>query len=112
VNKKYYIYKITNILNDKIYIDQTIQPKIRWRTHKHLAKHQKTNQYIHKAMNKYGCSKICNAPGCERTDDFKVNGVRYCNMHEQRLRRSGSLELNPQVPWNKGKRSKDTNLLK
>src|SRR5687768_12422213 len=51
-NTKHFIYKITNIINNKIYIGQTNDPKRRWRGHKNLAK--SSNQIIHKAMRKYG----------------------------------------------------------
>lgn len=50
---------------------------------------------------KYG-SKVCNAPGCDRTDGSKVNGVRYCGKHEQRMRVYGSLELPERIAHNKG----------
>lgn len=227
MSKKYYIYKITNNLSGKVYIGQSVQPKVRWRTHKYLAKNQKTNQYVHKAMHKYGVdnftfeiigeydskelvntaecglinqykardkefgynlkpggykrggwkhseetkakqkarwhkvhtpesiektaeanrgkklseehvdairqanlgnkrlvgrkqsqehidkreattlenygSKVCNVSGCKRTDGSKVNGIRYCGKHEQRLRSTGTLELKERGPaWNKG----------
>jgi len=220
MTKKYYIYRITNTLSNKVYIGQTIQPKTRWRTHKYNAKHNKTNQYIHKAMNKHGIdnftfeiiaefegledcnkseasfiqkynaqnkefgynikpgvrkkgwkhseetrqqlseswhnihsldslekmqkdnidrkhseesikkmseshkknlhsanykegyqpseetkqrrretfnktygSKVCNAPGCERTDGYRHEGVRYCEMHVQRIIKFGSTDI-------------------
>lgn len=225
MTKKYFIYKITNISNNKIYIGQSIDPNERWKRHINLSK---TNpiQYIHRAMNKHGIenfafeiitsyetkeevndaeanyikeyrtlnnefgynikpgghvvgvwkqseetkkimsekwhldhsaesiektrlanlgskkphseetkrkigeankisllgkkqspemiqkrvdslaekygSKVCNAPGCDRTDGSKVDGVRYCDLHGQRIRKNGTLELQPHIPWNKG----------
>lgn len=45
-------------------------------------------------------SKICKAPGCERTD-IKAKG--YCHLHWQRLKRNGTLE--PKILKN-GPRSK------
>lgn len=225
MTKKYYIYKITNVLSEKVYIGQSIEPKRRWKTHQRLALKQLGNQYIHRAMNKYGphnfsfevieehnsledCnraeakqiedanaqdkefgynikpggrkkgwkhteetkakqsenwhkvhredgikeaheanrgrklseehieairqanirnkrlvghkqsqeqidkrvatiaknygSKVCNAPNCERTDGSKVGGIRYCNMHEQRMRKHGTTELSERVAHNKG----------
>jgi group I intron endonuclease len=49
-----YIYKITNMLNDKIYIGQSIDKKGRWKQHKYSAKRDEPVQYIHHAMKKYG----------------------------------------------------------
>jgi predicted GIY-YIG superfamily endonuclease len=34
----YYLYRITNILNNKIYIGQTVNYKSRWGAHKSKAK--------------------------------------------------------------------------
>ena len=52
-----FIYKITNKLNCKVYIGQTIQknPRSRWRNHVFEAKHNKTTQcVVDKAIAKYG----------------------------------------------------------
>ena len=49
-----YIYKITNTINNKIYIGQTRQtPQIRFNRHLLEAKRH-TNRYLYDAMNKYG----------------------------------------------------------
>lgn len=51
----HYIYKITNKLNNKTYIGQTIDPVGRWQAHKSYAmKSDKIKQYVHHAMAKYG----------------------------------------------------------
>jgi group I intron endonuclease len=52
-----FIYTITNKLNNKIYIGQTIQknPRSRWRNHVYEAKHNKETQcVVDKAIAKYG----------------------------------------------------------
>ncbi len=232
MSKKYYVYKITNILNNKIYIGQSMSPTKRWKRHTYLSQSKiKSNQYIHRAMNKYGVynfifdivkecnskdevnqvefdlineyktrdknfgynikpggykrggwkhseetkakqktnwknihtpesiikatesrrgyshsketkkkmseagknnlhngnykkgrsrpeeetnksmitaaknygSKVCNATDCYRADGSKVNGIRYCSMHEQRFRKYGTTVLPPRVAHNKGK---------
>lgn len=58
-----YIYKITNDVNDKVYIGQTIKirPTDRWSQHKYIATHldqEKGISILHRAMNKYGVDKF------------------------------------------------------
>lgn len=58
--RKFYIYKVTNSINGKIYIGKTgkIRPIMRWNEHLAVArkgpKDKKRFQYLHKAINKYG----------------------------------------------------------
>ncbi len=47
-----YLYKVTNIINNKIYIGQTVDPDSRWRGHIRDAKNPK--HPFHKAIHKYG----------------------------------------------------------
>ncbi len=48
------MYKITNLINKKVYIGQTVQPNSRWSNHKSGAKTHQPVQYLHNAMIKYG----------------------------------------------------------
>jgi len=52
----YYIYKITNLVNNKVYIGKTHDVKKRWRDHKRIAKIKTKGDYayFHKAINKHG----------------------------------------------------------
>ena len=50
----FYIYLITNIINNKIYIGQTNNPSLRWSQHKSNAKYNRGNQLITRAIKKYG----------------------------------------------------------
>jgi group I intron endonuclease len=50
----HYLYRITNQLNQKVYIGQSNNSR-RWSQHKYFARNpEKTGQYIHRAMAKYG----------------------------------------------------------
>lgn len=53
------IYKITNKINNKVYIGQTVKtrPSDRFSQHRYIARHleqEKSNSYLHQAMAKYG----------------------------------------------------------
>ena len=50
----HFIYKITNNINNKIYIGQTNNPSSRWSRHKYNARNNKCSQLITKAMIKHG----------------------------------------------------------
>lgn len=51
----FYLYKITNILNNKVYIGQSKDYIHRWDVHRYYSKYpEKTKQYIHRAMAKHG----------------------------------------------------------
>lgn len=55
----YYLYRITNIINNKVYIGQSKDYKSRWERHKYLSKHlNNRSQYIHRAMVKYGINNF------------------------------------------------------
>jgi group I intron endonuclease len=47
------LYLIRNLLNNKVYIGQTINIKDRWKNHIYLSNNN-SKQYIHRAINKYG----------------------------------------------------------
>jgi group I intron endonuclease len=52
----YYTYKITNLINGKIYIGKAVDVKKRWNKHKTAAKRQDPKDFsiIHRALLKYG----------------------------------------------------------
>lgn len=50
----HYLYRITNCLNNKVYIGQSDNANRRWAYHKNQATKKKPAQYINRAMKKYG----------------------------------------------------------
>lgn len=57
-----YIYKITNTINNKVYIGKTelIPPEKRWDQHKKdCRKHKNEKRPLYDAMNKYGIENFC-----------------------------------------------------
>lgn len=70
------VYKVTNLVNGKIYIGKTTKGiKIRWQRHKAAAQRQDPNDYsiLHRAMNKYGFDK------------FKIEVLEVCVSAEASL---------------------------
>jgi len=71
------IYKITNQINQKVYIGQTNNPRVRWSKHKSSALNAPT-QTIHSAMKKYGIENftfevICSIlPVTDETEYCKI----------------------------------------
>jgi hypothetical protein len=63
----HFIYIITNIINNKIYIGQTKNPKLRWSQHKSNAKYKRGHQIITRAISKYG------------EDNFTFKVIASCN---------------------------------
>lgn len=55
----HFMYKITNQLDEKVYIGQTVDANKRWGTHKSFARNDdKPRQYIHHAIAKYGAENF------------------------------------------------------
>ena len=48
------IYKVQNLINNKIYIGKSIHIYRRWEEHKNKAKKQQDESYFHKVLNTYG----------------------------------------------------------
>jgi len=78
-NDVYYLYKITNLLNNKVYIGRTKNPRYRYRQHNYYAEHildnNLTHQKIHREISSVGSEHFifevfekCNSFGdsCDR----------------------------------------------
>lgn len=62
------IYKITNIINSKVYIGQTIRPlKIRWYEHCQSINNEKYQMIIKRAIHKYG------------KENFTIESIEECD---------------------------------
>lgn len=84
----YYIYRITNLINNKIYIGQSIDAINRWKDHIYDAKRQvgktiKKKCAIHHALNKYGIEnfnwEIINI--FETLDEVNIAETNYIFTH-------------------------------
>lgn len=80
------LYKITNILNNKIYIGQTIQlnHKLRWNSHINNAKLNKNGDAITQAIRKYGKDNfkfeiICKVNSIEELNKLEEEYIKTCN---------------------------------
>lgn len=56
IRENFCVYKITNMVNGKIYVGKTSNVNERWNKHIKIAenKEKKAYQYLHKSINKYG----------------------------------------------------------
>ena len=84
-----WIYKITNSINNKIYIGQThYSIKERWRQHKYVASHPEHVSYnspLYQAFRKYGLENFILEPveECaeEKLDDREIYWINYYNSY-------------------------------
>jgi len=82
----HYIYKITNCINEEIYVGKSKNPKARWRQHKSHSKKRNTKLYY--AMRKYGVSNFlfdileeCNEKNVNEREVYYVSSLNpYYNM--------------------------------
>ena len=66
------IYNITNLINNKVYIGETIRSlNARWTQHKNQAFCKKSNRYLYQSMRKYGL------------ENFKIEVLEYCFIEDR-----------------------------
>lgn len=79
------IYKITNKINNKVYIGKAINIYKRWIEHKNNMKYEKYNQIIYKAMRKYGIENFSFEiiEECDKyiLDEREKYWIRYYNSY-------------------------------
>jgi group I intron endonuclease len=76
MSNKSYVYKITNKVNNKIYIGKSNDPKLRWKKHLYTVKYGDKKcgfQYIHAAIRKHG------------VDNFIFEVIEICDLEEVAL---------------------------
>lgn len=66
------IYKITNLIDGKIYVGQSVHPEKRWTEHKQRARNHYDNYPIHLAISKYG------------EDNFNFEIIEWTPLYEER----------------------------
>lgn len=82
-----YIYKITNKINNKIYIGQTIRTiEKRWKQHLYRCEEKNDNNYLYNAMKKHGKENfyIEEIEKCKDEDRFEretYNIIKYNSMY-------------------------------
>lgn len=83
----FYLYKITNKLNNKVYIGQTINPNARWSRHKSKEK-TKRNHHLYCAIRKYGVDNfffeiIAQAKSLEDIDEAEIISIKQNNSFDR-----------------------------
>ena len=102
------IYKITNLVNNKVYIGQTIQDlKLRWGAHKRAMKAKKDHP-LYNSMNKYGVDnfKIEEIATASSIKELNRKEVCWANVYKAHDREFG-YNLR-ECGGNRGKHSKET----
>ena len=83
------IYKVTNLINNKIYIGQSINIYKRWEAHKYVSLNknsQEYNIYFHNALRKYGINNFlfeiieqCNKDELDEKEKYWIEYYDSCN---------------------------------
>jgi len=110
----HYLYRITNQLNGKVYIGQTVEDKRRWGAHKSFAKNpESTGQYIHRAMAKYGVENFIYevVAICRTQEDANYIEDQIINQYDSRNKDKG-YNLRPGGnTWDDASRQKQSEIL-
>lgn len=90
LNKMWLLYRITNNLNGKVYIGQTVNVKERWLRHKRFSESiSEKSQYVHRAIAKYGIDNFTfeiiatTLTGESATETENVLMVQYKSLDSQ-----------------------------
>lgn len=83
-----YIYKITNIIDNKVYVGQSTAPRTRWSRHKSDARLNKNGAHLYRAMRKFGIDNfefeiIAQAESVEDTDRLEIEYIKQFNSSDR-----------------------------
>lgn len=102
----HYLYKITNLLDGKVYIGRSIKENERWRQHRYFGRNPEwTKQYLHYAMNKHGVENfvyevIAMSTKQDDADDLEKLLIRQ---YDSRNREKGyNISPGGDAAWNRG----------
>jgi len=101
----HYLYKITNTLNNKVYIGQSNKENERWRQHKYFARQDEPIQYIHRAMKKYGVEYFVYEviAMCRTQKDADETEILLIKSHDSRNKKYGyNVASGGDHAWNAG----------
>lgn len=102
--KIYYLYLIRDLLNEKVYIGQTVRPKERWSQHKAYANNNPV-QYIHRAMAKYGIDNFIFdiIATCRTLEDADETEILLIQQYDSRNKEKGyNIATGGDHAWNTG----------
>src|ERR1017187_5171132 len=103
------IYKITNIINQKVYFGQTmVNLSKRWSQHKSLAKSNKRKTHLYNAIRSYGiekftCEEVAKFYTKEELDKVEIELIQQYKSFDRNFGYNLALGGN-----NGGKRTKET----
>lgn len=100
----HYLYKITNIIDGRVYIGQSNKETERWRQHKYFARKNPV-QYIHHAMVKHGIDNFIYEVivMCRTSEDANYAEVELIKQYNSRNKEFGyNLAPGGETPWNLG----------
>lgn len=91
---KSYVYKITNKINQKVYIGKSNNPEVRWKIHLYTVNHSEKKHgfsYIHAAIRKYGIENfIFEIIGDYSSEEDALSAeIKYIKEHNSRDREIG-----------------------
>lgn len=103
----HYLYRITDKLNNKVYIGQSNKENERWRQHKYYARQEKPIQYISRAIKKYGVENfIYEVIACchtqEDADELETQLIKQYDSQNSKLGYNIAPGGDLIIPWNKG----------